>query len=61
MIEGDVRTYEATGLVTGMYYGFAIKAINAIGMSDLSDQINLMSAHQPDTPNSLAVVSQDET
>ena len=61
MIEGYINTYTATGLVTGMYYGFAVKAITAIATSELSIQETLMSAMVPDQPTSLQVTSQDET
>jgi len=44
-----------------MYYGFAVKAITAISMSDLSNQETLMAAMVPEQPVSLQVTSQDET
>lgn len=43
-----------------MYYGFAVKAITAIGTSELSEQVNIVSAKKPDSPLLLSVVSQDE-
>lgn len=36
VIEGNTAHHTESGLVTGMYYGFAVKTITAIGMSDLS-------------------------
>jgi hypothetical protein len=37
IIYEDTPQYKATGLVTGMYYGFAVKAVTAIGTSNLSE------------------------
>jgi hypothetical protein len=37
IIYEDTPQFKATGLVTGMYYGFAVKAVTAIGTSNLSE------------------------
>jgi hypothetical protein len=39
VITSNQPHYKVTGLMTGQNYGFAVKTINAIGMSDLTDQI----------------------
>jgi len=44
-----------------MLYGFAVKAINAIGVSDLSEIAILMSAEPALPPAKPKLVSQDET
>jgi hypothetical protein len=37
LITEDINSYQAVGLDQGVYYGFAVKAINSVGTSDLSD------------------------
>lgn len=51
----------ATGLTAGTNYGFAIKAINIVGASDLSSLKVIMSATVPDAPSTPVMVSQSET
>lgn len=61
VINEDTPYFKATGLVTGMYYGFSVKAVTDIGTSELSEQFTLMSADLPDAPSQPVVVNQDET
>jgi hypothetical protein len=50
VIAGDTNNYRAVGLDQGIYYGFAVKAINSVGTSELSVQVTLMSAQVPSPP-----------
>lgn len=61
MINEDITTYQATGLTPGQNYGFAIKAINIVGVSDLSQLTVIMAATVPDAPSTPLMVSQSET
>lgn len=54
-------TYIASGLSSGTYYSFAIKASNLIGFSDLSAVGSIICATKPDAPINLALVSQSQT
>jgi cellulose 1,4-beta-cellobiosidase len=51
-------TYVATGLSSGTYYSFAIKADNIVGTSSLSTSTSIICATVPDAPTSLTLVSQ---
>ena len=61
MIDATSSVYYADGLTPGVNYGFAIKAINIVGVSDLSSLEIIMSATVPDAPSTPVMVSQSET
>jgi hypothetical protein len=48
-------------MTPGALYGFAIKALNVVGSSDLSTLSVIMSATVPDAPSTPLMVSQSET
>lgn len=54
-------TYVASSLSAGTYYAFAIKAINIVGVSDLSLSTSLIAATISNAPTSLQLVSQSST
>jgi len=56
-----VTTYQATGLSEGIYYRFAIKAVNIVKESNLSGETQLIAAKEPNAPGTPTLDSQDST
>jgi large repetitive protein len=61
VINTDAPTHQVTGLTPGQNYGFAVKAVNVVGVSDLSSLKVIMSATIPDAPSTPVMISQSET
>lgn len=57
VINTDITNYLAEGLTAGQNYGFAVKAINVVGSSDLSTLKVIMSATVPEAPSTPVMVS----
>ena len=58
---GSTTTTQITGLSPGTYYGFAIKAVNIIGLGSLSSETSLIAATVPEKPAHLSLEAQSET
>jgi hypothetical protein len=44
-------THTATGLITGYYYTFKVKARNSYGFSDYTETLTILCADEPVTPD----------
>ena len=60
-LAGSATTTQITDLIPGTYYGFAIKAVNIVDSSSLSDEATFIAATVPAKPLSISLDYQSET